>query len=272
MKKLLVIACVTLVIFGCAVVPSTSSKLAAHINERMTLVERIDDSTIALVQANDDNEYDVICGGVWITDHDFITAFHCIEDVVLPTWNINNGQLSLDDPDEKLYIGKTVSYVSSRNFNERKRQFESPITEFDTTLAVIVATDRERDAALIKTLSEIDSVRHSIARVRSTDLVVGEHLHIIGHPVGFYFTYIEGIISGTRVSVHPGRNEHVKVIQINSDAWYGNSGGGAFDSDGNLVGISSFLLKNAPAMTFFVHCDTINDFLQKHEEVLSQQH
>jgi S1-C subfamily serine protease len=42
--------------------------------------------------------------------------------------------------------------------------------------------------------------------------------------------------------------------------YFGNSGGGAFNDYGELVGIADWI-KRAPEMGFFVHLDTIRSFL-----------
>jgi S1-C subfamily serine protease len=52
-----------------------------------------------------------------------------------------------------------------------------------------------------------------------------------------------------------------KIIQISAPVWLGNSGGGAFDEDGRLIGICSWISKNGPQLTFFVHRDAINKFI-----------
>jgi S1-C subfamily serine protease len=49
-------------------------------------------------------------------------------------------------------------------------------------------------------------------------------------------------------------------MQVSAPIWYGNSGGGAFDAEGSLVGIASFKAL-APNVAFYVHLETIREFL-----------
>ena len=82
---------------------------------------------------------------------------------------------------------------------------------------------------------------------------------IVGHTTGLWWTYIEGDVSSSRTHV----GKFSKLLQISSPAWFGNSGGGAFNEDGKLVGISSWIYTKAPMVTFFVHGDVIRSFLVK---------
>jgi S1-C subfamily serine protease len=53
-----------------------------------------------------------------------------------------------------------------------------------------------------------------------------------------------------------------KVVQISAPIWIGNSGGGAFNSDGHLIGLSSWITLRAPSVAFFIHRDEIKNFLK----------
>ena len=56
---------------------------------------------------------------------------------------------------------------------------------------------------------------------------------------------------------------YTKTLQISSPAWRGNSGGGAFDADGKLIGISSWVSARGPMLGFFIHRDEIEKFLKE---------
>ena len=86
-----------------------------------------------------------------------------------------------------------------------------------------------------------------ISGIRSyASLKVGEKTYTIGSPSGFENTLGEGIVSGLR-------NENAKrLVQTTAPISPGSSGGGLFDAGGKLIGITSFLLRNAEALNFAI--------------------
>ncbi len=110
--------------------------------------------------------------------------------------------------------------------------------------ARLVAADPASDRCLLEvatpTLSAIPGVRPH------ADLSVGERVYSVGAPSGFEQTLAEGLISGLRE--HNG----VRLIQTSAPVSPGSSGGGLFDSAGNLVGITTFILRDAQALNFVI--------------------
>jgi S1-C subfamily serine protease len=68
------------------------------------------------------------------------------------------------------------------------------------------------------------------------DLKVGEPLYALGSPLGLELTLSEGILSGLR------EEEGLKFVQTTAPISPGSSGGGLFDGQGNLVGITTLVL------------------------------
>lgn len=77
----------------------------------------------------------------------------------------------------------------------------------------------------------------------SSTLAVGEKVYAIGAPEGLELTISEGLISGLR-DFDKGR-----VIQTSAAISPGSSGGGLFDAEGRLVGITTFYLKEGQSQT-----------------------
>ena len=75
---------------------------------------------------------------------------------------------------------------------------------------------------------------------------VGERVYTIGAPSGLERTLGEGLISGLRTT------EEGKLIQTSAPISPGSSGGGLFDSSGHLIGVTSFLLKDAQSLNFAI--------------------
>ena len=80
----------------------------------------------------------------------------------------------------------------------------------------------------------------------NSDLMVGERVYTVGSPSGLERTIGEGIISGLRPS------QRGRFIQTTAPMSAGSSGGGLFDSSGNLIGVTTFLLKEAQAINFLL--------------------
>jgi len=75
-------------------------------------------------------------------------------------------------------------------------------------------------------------------------LEVGEKVYSIGAPSGLEQTLGEGIISGLR------EYKGIRIVQTTAPISPGSSGGGLFDNKGNLVGITTFLLREMQAINF----------------------
>jgi tetratricopeptide (TPR) repeat protein len=81
--------------------------------------------------------------------------------------------------------------------------------------------------------------------IRSSDtLAVGERVFAIGSPEGLELTLSEGLISGLREY----QNSH--LIQTTAPISPGSSGGGLFDVQGHLVGITTFFFKEGQNLNF----------------------
>lgn len=75
---------------------------------------------------------------------------------------------------------------------------------------------------------------------------VGERAYSIGAPLGLELTLSDGLISGKR------SHEGVRFIQTTAPISPGSSGGGLFDANGNLVGITTFVLKGSQNLNFAI--------------------
>jgi len=84
-------------------------------------------------------------------------------------------------------------------------------------------------------------------RVRPfADVKIGEPVFTVGAPQGLELSLADGIVSSKR-SIDEGR-----LIQTSAPISKGSSGGGLFDAEGNLVGITTFMLKDAQNLNFAI--------------------
>lgn len=110
------------------------------------------------------------------------------------------------------------------------------VTTYDGTSypATLVGTDEKSDIAVIK-IEASDLTPATIGD--SSTIAVGDVAVVIGNPLGSLGgTVTDGIISATEREITIN-NESMNLIQTNAAINSGNSGGGLFDGNGNLVGI-----------------------------------
>lgn len=118
----------------------------------------------------------------------------------------------------------------------------------------VVIYDKNIDLALVR----IDGVILPKAKSLNDSgghLAVGDKVFAIGSPIGMKNSLSEGIVSGLRE--HKG----VTVIQTTAPISHGSSGGGLFDVQGNLVGITTFKLIEGENLNFAVDIRHAEDLL-----------
>jgi S1-C subfamily serine protease len=108
--------------------------------------------------------------------------------------------------------------------------------------ANLVRLDQARDLCALQ--PEIGwSAKPVTVRV-SPNIRVGEVVYAIGAPEGLELTLSEGLVSGLRDV------DNMHVIQTTAAISHGSSGGGLFDSEGRLIGITAFFLEEGQNLNF----------------------
>ena len=210
---------------------------------RNNLITHLKKSTVAFVNANIIDEQASHCAGTWINKHHIVTARHCIIDDSYSSSNLD--------------LGKIVKYhqVSDYGYAYPPKEVKNVYT------GVVVGMSDEYDVAAI---FSIDNVKHHIANIAQyKNIPTGMDVHIIGHPINQRYTYVKGIISASRKYDTPLFDDTQLVLQITASIGPGNSGGGAFDKEGNLIGICSFVNPAVPGMSFFIHKNALIEFLDE---------
>jgi len=108
------------------------------------------------------------------------------------------------------------------------------------TPATLKGADEDKDLGLLTA----HGITAKPARLgRAARLKVGEPVYAVGAPQGLELSLSEGIISQLRGGPPP-------IIQTTVAISPGSSGGGLFNADGELVGITTFYLKDAQSLNF----------------------
>jgi serine protease Do len=92
--------------------------------------------------------------------------------------------------------------------------------------------DHTRDLCILSTSDDLGPHPAEIAPI--SDVKVGEKVYAIGSPLGLELTLTDGLVSALRRL----DNEPLPDIQTSAAIAPGSSGGGLFDSDGRLIGVT----------------------------------
>jgi S1-C subfamily serine protease len=114
----------------------------------------------------------------------------------------------------------------------------------EVAVAELVAADFEADRCVLQTRF---MHLHPVVGLRRFDaLEVGEAVYAIGNPRRLERTLSEGLLSGKRTGTDQ------RLLQTTAPISPGSSGGGLFDRQGNLLGITSSTLRGAQNVNFAV--------------------
>ena len=106
----------------------------------------------------------------------------------------------------------------------------------DQYAASMVGSDASSDLAVLKIApnAELPYAKQGC----SSDLVLGEQVIAIGNPLGtLYRTVTSGVISGLERNILTSDGTTMTLLQTDAAVNSGNSGGGLFNLDGDLIGI-----------------------------------
>ena len=138
------------------------------------------------------------------------------------------------------------------------------IKKKDIYLGRVVKVDQVRDLALV----EVNNFPKDVAPVplgKLKTIEIAADVHAIGHPTGESWTYTQGIVSQLRAGykwvTQPGLQHEATVVQTQTPINPGNSGGPLFSDDGNLIGINSFVRKNAQGLNYAVSIRDVHEFI-----------
>ena len=197
-------------------------------SKRQSNIEKAKDLTVALVKKDEDGTFSY-CAGVWIAQGMILTANHCIDDE-----------------------GPVINYVIQKDKKVR--------------MALVAAAEENNDLALLYVDPSSEPQHPTIDLSENVEPTAGQEVDIIGHTVGYTWSYSKGNISAIRHELEgPLKINAKKVVQVSAPVWMGNSGGGAFDSEGRFVGLCSWISRRGPFLSFFIHREIIIDFLQGKE-------
>lgn len=241
---------VLLFVMGCASAPSKplAHTVPPEYEADTPLATEINASTVAFVHkeasftdGSVDNIFRPYCTGVWVSERVILTAHHCVE-----------GARSAMGA--KKLMGLQVKLITANEVVNVNEDTKEPWK------AEVIAVDEKRDMALVSVLGAAKLLpKHDVARLAASSPGVGSKVHIVGHVKGLYWSYMEGVVSSYRKEI-PMSNVKGPFMQVSAPVYLGNSGGGAFNSSGQLVGMISFI-SGAPNAGFYISLKNIKQFV-----------
>lgn len=119
----------------------------------------------------------------------------------------------------------------------------------------IVHIDKENDIVILK----IQGKNYPTVKLGDSQKAkIGEKVYVIRSPKGFENTISEGILSGIREL-----SSDITILQITAPISQGSSGGPVFNKDGEVIGLVSFLIKEAQNLNFALPLIRIKDKIGK---------
>jgi Trypsin-like peptidase domain len=106
--------------------------------------------------------------------------------------------------------------------------------------AFVIYCDLEKDIAVITAKGDLPSVRTRPAAA----LAVGEQVYAVGAPQGLELSVSEGIVGQLRQA------SGGLIIQTTAAISAGSSGGGLFDAQGRLIGVTTMQFKDGQNLNF----------------------
>lgn len=223
------------------------------------MAQKINEVTVALVAITPEGSIKPYCTGVWVNQDTLVTATHCVDAAKrLALGNPPPNPFAEEEEDTSPLEGTTVYYIVQGEVDEVGKN------PYGLHSSKAILADRDHDIAVLAAEGKVIPP-HGSAKLAKQGPGVGEVVLIVGQVRGLYWSYITGVVSAYRDDLPNSRKPTQKTqgpfMQLSAPVFYGNSGGGAFNSDGELVGIASFL-GGAPSTSMFIHIQTVRKALK----------
>jgi S1-C subfamily serine protease len=132
--------------------------------------------------------------------------------------------------------------------------------------ATLEYPDVERDLCQIKVAN---FHAPAVAIAPASSVRVGQKVYAIGSPRGLENTLSEGLLSGLRGGGEQAGEK--RLLQLTAALSPGSSGGGLFDSEGRLLGITSFGMREGSDLNFAIPAELIAEIPGRAQVALAQR-
>jgi len=238
----------------------TSTPPQVNYSNKKDFIESLNYKTIILLDnmgKEDSDKRRAVCAGVWVAKNKILTAHHCSVAAAL-----DPDAYEMFGEEAQLGIiginGMEVKYASNEDYNPRVVNGKQITGDHR---AKIIKSDPDQDLSLLETEDEFEAY----AMVSKTQIWNGMSVHAVGHPLGLLYTQTVGTVSSEMriTKFDDAQKLPTLFLQVSSPVYKGNSGGGLFDDDGQLIGICSRIAGGIPHLALFIHRDSLAKFLKE---------
>ncbi|HEY7301934.1 MAG TPA: Do family serine endopeptidase [Xanthobacteraceae bacterium] len=155
--------------------------------------------------------------------------------------------------------------VTNNHVVENAQSIEVATNDGKTYTAKVIGTDAKSDLALIK----VEGGSGNFPYVKFADHTprIGDWVIAVGNPYGLAGTVTAGIVSANGRDI--GTGPYDDFIQIDAPINKGNSGGPAFDENGNVVGVTTAIYSpsgGSIGIGFAIPADTVKSVVDQIKE------
>lgn len=159
----------------------------------------------------------------------------------------------------------TNAHVLSYKKNLVLKNFDNVQIRLATEIEYISATIKKIDYELDLAILKIDSNNLNPIKTYNKKIVTGEKIYAMGNAQNYGISIMEGIVAKNEAIVQAD-GKTVTAIQCDINITEGNSGGALLNKNGQLVGITTFRLKDSKnnvvyGISFAIPIGTINNFI-----------
>ncbi len=133
-----------------------------------------------------------------------------------------------------------------------------------TLKASLEMYDPERDLCQLK-VEKLSAP--AVVRATESQLRIGAKVYAIGNPRALDLTLSDGLISALRKD----KDAKLERIQTSAPISPGSSGGGLFDSEARLIGLTTSQMVNGQNLNFAIPADWINELPKRHAELAAKR-
>lgn len=237
------------------------------------------DATVALIVF----DQGAFCSGVWVSPSIIMTASHCVvgytqmvrsrevlsvlraagvPDMIIPAlMSLDRDELQAlhDNPGADPILKNLADMILSVPFLPIHGlvipyTIQSEVTDVGVAPnkvfhSVAYYVNKRKDIALLRVDSNEGLGVHAIAKIADHNPRVGETIYATGMTHGAYWTFKTGVVSAYRHDLSHNGMKRVDgpFLEVEANLNNGDSGGGVFNGQGELVGISSFITDKTAA-------------------------
>jgi len=173
-------------------------------------------------------------------------VFEKVKNSVVVVWSLDvQGKITSQGSGVLISSGRVAT-----NYHVVKVGFSYQVGQGERIIPVtIYAYDEKKDICILKA-DEIKGTPVQIGKALS--LKVGDPVYTVGAPQGFELSLSDGVVAQLR-------GNPLLLIQTTAAISPGSSGGGLFDGEGYLVGLTTFHWKDGQSINFAVPADWISE-------------